>query len=74
MMFEFIFTFGEAGKKLEVSFLLRVKDTEYSFIRLALFWEGIVGNNDNNNNNSSSNSSSSSNKPFHWKKNLPECL
>lgn len=73
MMFEFIFTLGEAGKKFDVSFLLHVKDTKYSFLKLSLFWEGIVHNNDDNNNNNR-NSSSSSNEPFHWKKNLPECL
>lgn len=75
MMFKFIFTLGEVGWKLEVIFLLYVTDTEYSFLKLALFRERIVHNKDNNNSSSSnSSSSSSSSKHFYWKKDFPECL
>jgi len=75
MMFKFIFTLGEVGWKLEVSFLLYVTDTEYSFLKLALFRERIVRNKDNNNSSSSnSTSSNSSSKHFNWKKDFPKCL
>lgn len=75
MMFKFIFTLGEVGWKLEVSFLLYVTDTEYSFLKLALFRERTVRNKDNNNSSSSnSTSSNSSSKHFNWKKDFPKCL
>lgn len=75
MMFKFIFTLGEVGWKLEVSFLLYVTDTEYSFLKLALFRERIVHNKDSNNSSSSnSTSSNSSSKHFNWKKDFPKCL
>ena len=62
MMFKFIFTLGEVGWKLEVSFLLYVTDTEYSFLKLALFRERIVRNKDNNNSSSSNSTSSNSSR------------